>query len=48
MLEQLSDVGPAVIFTTAYDQFAINAFKVNAVDYLLKPIDESELLASVQ
>ncbi|MEZ4954469.1 MAG: LytTR family DNA-binding domain-containing protein [Saprospiraceae bacterium] len=47
MLEQLGDIGPAVIFTTAYDQFAINAFKVNAVDYLLKPIDESELAASV-
>lgn len=32
-----------VIFTTAYDQYAIQAFKVNSIDYLLKPIDESEL-----
>lgn len=32
-----------VIFTTAYDEYAIRAFKVNGIDYLLKPIDESEL-----
>lgn len=32
-----------VIFTTAYDQYAIKAFKNNGIDYLLKPIDESEL-----
>lgn len=32
-----------VIFTTAYDSFALNAFKVNAIDYLLKPIDPEEL-----
>ncbi|TXG39241.1 LytR/AlgR family response regulator transcription factor [Seonamhaeicola maritimus] len=32
-----------VIFTTAYDQYAIKAFKVNSVDYLLKPINEEEL-----
>ena len=32
-----------VIFTTAYDQYAIKAFKVNSIDYLLKPIDEEEL-----
>jgi DNA-binding LytR/AlgR family response regulator len=32
-----------VIFITAYDQYAIQAFKVNSIDYLLKPIDESEL-----
>lgn len=32
-----------IIFTTAYDEYAIKAFKINSVDYLLKPIDESEL-----
>ena len=36
-----------VIFTTAYDKYAIDAFKVNAVDYLLKPINGVELLAAV-
>ncbi|SFU28081.1 two component transcriptional regulator, LytTR family [Pustulibacterium marinum] len=33
-----------IIFTTAYHQFAIDAFKLNAIDYLLKPIDEDELI----
>ena len=34
---------PPVIFTTAFDEFALNAFKVNGIDYLLKPIDPEEL-----
>jgi DNA-binding LytR/AlgR family response regulator len=32
-----------IIFTTAYDQYAIQAFKMNSIDYLLKPLDKSEL-----
>ena len=37
-----------VVFTTAFDQYAIKAFRVNAIDYLLKPMDEIELLEVVQ
>ena len=37
-----------IIFTTAYDEYAIKAFKVNSVDYLLKPIDFSELTYSIE
>lgn len=37
----------AVIFTTAYDEYAIRAFKVNSIDYLLKPIHKAELEASL-
>ncbi len=36
-----------VIFTTAYDEYAIRAFKVNGVDYLLKPVKETELSAAI-
>lgn len=38
-----SSVDVPIIFTTAYDQYAIKAFKQNSIDYLLKPIDEEEL-----
>ena len=42
----LSAVHPSsiIIFTTAYDQYAIRAFTVNSIDYILKPIDETRLL----
>jgi two-component system LytT family response regulator len=39
LLEMLEDI-PLVIFSTAYDQYALKAFEVNAVDYLLKPFDQ--------
>jgi two-component system response regulator LytT len=37
----------AIIFTTAYDEYALRAFKLNSIDYLLKPIDEDDLEAAV-
>lgn len=37
----------AIIFTTAYDEYALKAFKLNSIDYLLKPIDEEELVVAV-
>lgn len=38
---------PRIIFVTAYDQYAVNAFEINAVDYLLKPIEMSRLTVSI-
>lgn len=40
-------VKSAIIFTTAYDEYALKAFKLNSIDYLLKPIDEDELKIAV-
>lgn len=37
-----------VVFTTAYDEYALRAFKVNGIDYLLKPVDEQELKRAVE
>jgi two-component system LytT family response regulator len=43
LLDKLGQPQPLVVFTTAYDQYALNAFKVNSVDYLLKPVEPAEL-----
>ena len=48
MIKQLqADNLPMVVFVTAYDQYAIDAFKVHAVDYVLKPIDDDRLHEAV-
>ncbi|MFC2107618.1 LytR/AlgR family response regulator transcription factor [Bacteroidota bacterium] len=47
LLKQLDQVDFKVIFITAYDQYAIKAFKFSALDYLLKPVDPDELVAAV-
>lgn len=41
------EIKSAIIFTTAYDEYALQAFKLNSIDYLLKPIDEVELAKAV-
>ena len=41
------EIKSAIIFTTAYDEFALRAFKLNSIDYLLKPIDEDDLQLAV-
>ena len=46
IFEQI-DIKSAVIFTTAYDEYALRAFKLKSIDYLLKPIDEEELATAI-
>lgn len=46
MLQELDDA-PCVVFTTAYDEYALKAFEVNALDYLLKPIEPQRLADAV-
>lgn len=48
LLEALPPPHPFVIFTTAYDEFAVRAFEANALDYLLKPIHPRRLAAALQ
>ena len=47
LLDRMSETDFEVIFTTAHADYAIKAFKVDAIDYLLKPIDPEELKAAV-
>ncbi|HVW12715.1 MAG TPA: LytTR family DNA-binding domain-containing protein [Mucilaginibacter sp.] len=47
LLSQLPNINFEVIFTTAYDNYAIKAFRFSAFDYLLKPIDPDELLQAI-
>ncbi len=44
---ELLDYKPQIIFTTAYDQYALKAFELNAIDYLLKPFSKDRLLAAI-
>ena len=48
LLESLEPPAPEVIFTTAYDEFAVKAFELNALDYLLKPVDPARLAAAIE
>src|SRR5512136_2499965 len=47
MIEVMTEK-PVIIFTTAYDQFAIKAFEMNAIDYLLKPYSKERLVQAIQ
>jgi two-component system response regulator AlgR len=47
-IDSLGDNGPAVVFCTAYDEYAIDAFRTNAIAYLLKPFDVEELQSVLQ
>ena len=47
LLDKLNNIDFKIIFVTAYDQYAINAFKFSALDYLLKPVESTELKEAV-
>lgn len=47
LLEELGDIAFSLIFSTAYDRFAVKAFRYSAIDYLLKPVNPDELRKAV-
>ncbi|WPP51968.1 LytR/AlgR family response regulator transcription factor [Catalinimonas niigatensis] len=48
LLEKVGDINFQLVFITAYDQYAVRAFRFSALDYLLKPVDTIDLVAAVQ
>lgn len=48
LLEMIPSIRFATIFTTAYDKYAVQAFKISAVDFLMKPINQKELINAVE
>ena len=48
MLERIEGIDFDIVFITAYDEFAIKAFRVSAMDYLLKPVEEDQLVEAVR
>ena len=48
LLQQLPEINFEVIFTTAYDKYAVQAFKFSALDYLLKPVDAEDLQHAIK
>jgi two-component system LytT family response regulator len=48
LLEKIGNINFSLVFVTAYDQFAVKAFRFSALDYLLKPIDGKDLKAAVE
>ncbi|MGN6615980.1 MAG: LytR/AlgR family response regulator transcription factor [Ilyomonas sp.] len=48
LLSELNEIGFEVIFTTAFEKYAVKAFKFSAVDYLLKPVDANDLLRAIE
>ncbi|MBD2704462.1 response regulator transcription factor [Spirosoma sp. BT702] len=48
LLEKVGDITFHIVFVTAYDQYAVRAFRFSALDYLLKPIDTVDLIATVR
>jgi two-component system LytT family response regulator len=48
LLDEIEGKAPEVIFVTAYDEYALKAFEVNALDYLMKPVEEQRLKDAVK